>query len=150
MSDFDQLDKWIDKNAPGLNKKVLHTHINEVKGDNSNTVEHNSLEEFTSDEIGEIVTKVKSGYIPKLTLNATLLGQTTEQSGYCNDISLQEKSALITYGTLSTIIAFEFNNGFNGSVEASLEEAYLITNNTLTNVKSDLTINSLKVELIKV
>lgn len=27
MDNFDQLDKWIDKNAPGLNKKVLHTQV---------------------------------------------------------------------------------------------------------------------------
>lgn len=27
MSDFDQLDNWIDINAPNLNKRVLHTQI---------------------------------------------------------------------------------------------------------------------------
>ena len=35
MSDFDQLDKWIDKNAPGLNKKVLHTQVASIADEGS-------------------------------------------------------------------------------------------------------------------
>lgn len=32
MSDFDQLDKWIDVNAPNLNKRILHTQVASIAG----------------------------------------------------------------------------------------------------------------------
>lgn len=67
MSDFDQLDKWIDKNAPGLNKKVLHTFIEEVGGSESNPnykeeVSGTATNPFTNaeKEIDEIISMLRN------------------------------------------------------------------------------------------
>lgn len=37
MSDFDVLDKWIDINAPNLNKGVLHTQVASIAGEEGGT-----------------------------------------------------------------------------------------------------------------
>ena len=67
MSDFDQLDKWIDKNAPGLNKEVLHTFIGEVGESESNSnykeeVSGTATNPFTNaeKEIDEIISMLRN------------------------------------------------------------------------------------------